>query len=315
MRQLLLSAYKFCFRALDGSGVGRFAFVRGVNDFLVKSFKKTYAEVQGHKMYLDANDSLSLSVNGVYEPVETELLKKLVKPGDTVLDIGANIGYYTLILAGLVGDGGKVYAFEPDPTNYDLLRRNVELNGYKNIVLVQKATSNQNGSLRLYLCADNKAMHRVYASQYCEDDFVEIEAVKLDDYFAGRDEQIDFVKIDIEGAEYAAIEGMRSLLGKNERLKLVTEYTPVAIKEFGIDPPEYLRLLADCGFGFSLIDEEHDRLTPMDVRQVAETYRPDKEHVINLLCTKEARGDAREEPRAAAPAEPVGRAVAAGLEK
>ncbi|HKP72261.1 MAG TPA: FkbM family methyltransferase [Pyrinomonadaceae bacterium] len=288
MRKMLVSVYQFCFRMLEGSGVGRFALVRRANDFLVRSLKQTYAEVQGHKMYLDANDSLALSVNGVYEPFETELLRKLVKPGDTVLDIGANIGYYTLILAELVGATGKVYAFEPEPTNFELLRRNVELNGYKNVVLVRKATSNKNGSLRLYLCEDNKAMHRVYESHYCGDGYVEIEAVRLDDYFAGRDERIDFIKIDIEGAEYAALEGMQTLLRKNSRAKLVTEYTPLAIKEFGVEPQEYLRLLKDFGFEFQRIDETNNRVEPTDMRHLVETYTPDKEFVINLLCTREA---------------------------
>ncbi|HLL16136.1 MAG TPA: FkbM family methyltransferase [Pyrinomonadaceae bacterium] len=287
MRKRLLSVYQYCFKMLIGSGVGRFAVVRGANDFLVKSFKQTYAEVQGHKMFLDAADSLSLSVNGAYEPFETELMHSLVKPGDTVLDIGANIGYYTLILARLVGERGKVYAFEPDPTNYELLKRNIALNGYKNVVPVMKATSNKNGTLRLYLCRDNKAMHRVYDSQYC-DGFIEIEAVRLDDYFAGREEKIDFIKIDIEGAEYAALEGMATLLGKSRRAILVTEYTPIAIKEFGIEPQEYLRLLMDFGFKFERIDEEHKRIEPTDINRLVETYTPDKEYVINLLCTREA---------------------------
>jgi FkbM family methyltransferase len=287
MRKRLLSVYQYCFKMLIGSGVGRFAVVRGANDFLVKSFKQTYAEVQGHRMFLDAADSLSLSVNGAYEPFETELLHSLVKPGDTVLDIGANIGYYTLILARLVGERGKVYAFEPDPTNYELLKRNIALNGYKNVVPVMKATSNKNGTLRLYLCRDNKAMHRVYDSQYC-DGFIEIEAIRLDDYFAGREEKIDFIKIDIEGAEYAALEGMATLLGKSRRAILVTEYTPIAIKEFGIEPQEYLRLLMDFGFKFERIDEEHKRIEPTDMSRLVETYTPDKEYVINLLCTREA---------------------------
>jgi FkbM family methyltransferase len=287
MRKMLLSIYQYCFKMLIGSGIGRFAFVRGANNFLVKSFKQTYAEVQGHKMFLDATDSLSLSVNGIYEPFETELLHRLVKPGETVIDIGANIGYYTLILARLVGERGKVYAFEPDPTNYELLKRNIELNGYKNVVPVMKATSNKNGTLRLYLCRDNQAMHRVYESQYC-DGFIEIEAVRLDDYFAEREEQIDFIKIDIEGAEYAALEGMTTLLRRSQRATLVTEYTPIAIKEFGLEPQEYLRLLMNFGFKFKRIDEENNRVEPMDIDQLVEIYTPDKEYVINLLCTREA---------------------------
>jgi tRNA G37 N-methylase Trm5 len=120
--------------------------------------------VQGHKMYLDSKESLDLSIYGVYEEYETDLIKKEIDRGDVVLDLGANIGYYTLLFAKKVGDEGRVYAFEPDPTNFSLLKKNVEINGYRNVVLIQKAVSNKNGKLKLYLNEDNKGDHRFYNS-------------------------------------------------------------------------------------------------------------------------------------------------------
>ena len=102
-------------------------------------------------MFLDSNDSLRLSINGTYSEYETDVMKKIVKKGDVDLDLGANIGYYTLIFAKIVGKNGKVFAFEPDLTNFTLLKKNVEINGYKNVVLINKAVSDKTGKLKLFL--------------------------------------------------------------------------------------------------------------------------------------------------------------------
>src|SRR3990172_11374400 len=77
--------------------------------------------VGGHKMVLDPQDSLKLSSQGFYEPFLTGLVKQHTEPGDVVLDIGGNIGYYTLVFASLVGNEGKIYAFEPEPDLFKLL--------------------------------------------------------------------------------------------------------------------------------------------------------------------------------------------------
>jgi FkbM family methyltransferase len=209
--------------------------------------------IDGHKMWLDDKDSLGLSSNnGIFEPQEIELVKQHVSLGDTVLDIGANIGYYTLIFAKLVGEHGKVFAFEPDPTNFALLKKNVEINGYSNVILVPKAVSNENKKAKLYLCEQNQGMHRVYNSVFCNDS-IDIEFLRLDDYF--QDDKINFIKIDIEGAEYAAIQGMQNLLNRNREAKLLTEFSPAASLENGIDSTDYLKILVDLGFNIYSVGE------------------------------------------------------------
>src|SRR5262249_36182110 len=154
------------------------------------------------------------AANGVYEPFETGLLQNQLRPGDVVVDVGANIGYYTLLFARCVGPRGRVFAFEPDQTNFDLLRRNVERNGYTNVTLVRKAVAAQSGKLRLYLCEDNKGDHRTYDSHDGRPS-LEIDAVSLDDYFAGERGSIALIKMDIQGAEEGALRGMRRLLADN----------------------------------------------------------------------------------------------------
>lgn len=215
MYKVILSIFRKGVKVLSGHGIGKFYPVKVVFHFLSSRLKDTngIAEVQGHKMFLDSKDTLALSLWGVYEPLETELVKKEVKKGDVVLDIGANIGYYTLIAAKLVGENGKVFAFEPDPTNFAILKKNVELNGYKNVVLVQKAASNKTGKLKLYLSEDNSADHKIYDSHEGRQS-TEIEATRLDDYFKNYNGEINLIKMDIEGAEGGAIQGMSSLLQK-----------------------------------------------------------------------------------------------------
>lgn len=128
MRKIMLSISKKAVKILSGHGIVNFYFVKVIHSFMISNLKSSFAEVQGYKMFLDSKNFINLSINGVYEPFETELVQKEIKRGDVVLDIGANIGYWTLIFAKLVGEEGRVFAFEPDPTNFALLNNNIVKN-------------------------------------------------------------------------------------------------------------------------------------------------------------------------------------------
>lgn len=283
MRKILLLMYKDATKILSGHGIGRFYPVRIINNFIISYLKSNFAEVQGHKMFLDSKDSLYLSINGVYEPFETELVKKEIRKGDVVLDIGANIGYYTLIFAKLVSEEGKVFAFEPDPTNFALLKKNIEINEYKNVILVQKAVSNKTGKIRLYLSEDNKADHRIYDSHDGRQS-IEIESIRLDDYFKNYDRKIAFIKMDIEGAEGGALQGMTNLLKENKNVKIATEFWPIGVKKFGMEPEEYLKLLLKHNFKLYHINEQEKKIEPANISELLETYTLEKENFTNLLC-------------------------------
>lgn len=248
--------------------------------------KSNFALVDGHKMFLDSKDSLGLSSEGIYEPFETEFVKRELKKGDVVLDIGANIGYYTLIFAKLVGEKGKVFAFEPEPTNFYLLKKNVEINGYKNVTLIQMAVSNKTEKLKLYLSEVNKGDHRIYDSHNGRQ-FLEIEAVRLDDYFKNYNEKIDFIKMDIQGAEGGAIQGGFSFLQKNKNVRIITEFWPIGLKTSGIAPQEYLELLIGLGFRLYEVSEWEKRIKPVDIPELLEIYIPEKGNYTNLLCVRE----------------------------
>jgi FkbM family methyltransferase len=250
-------------------------------DFIRSLFRTNFAEVQGHKMFLDHKDSLYLSLNGVFEPFATKCVKKIIKKGDVVLDIGANIGYYTLIFAKLVGNSGKVFAFEPEPKNFALLVKNIEINGYKNIICVKKAVSDENGTIKLYLSESNMGDHRIYNSHDSRK-AVKIETVRLDDYFKDYKGRIDFIKMDIQGGELKAIKGMDYFLRKNGCRKMLTEFWPNGIKNSGSNPQQYINLLLKYGFDIYKVNEEKEKLELANIPELLKS----KENDQNLLCVK-----------------------------
>ena len=285
MRNPLFSILQKIYYGIGGRGLGRIRPLRWAYGLLFNLFKPSSVMVQGHRMWLDDRDTLELATHEIYEPMETDIFKKQIKPGNTVLDIGANIGYYTLISARLVGPLGRVYAFEPDPANFRLLQKNVEANGYANVVLVNKAVSNKTGKLRLYLNPANRGDHRVYDSKDGRPS-LEIETVALDRFFKPLDKKIHFIKMDIQGAEALALEGMKGLVGKNKRIKLVTEFSPASLKLAGSRPESYLKSLKLLGFSLFEISEKKKSIQPVKPAQLLKRPWGGSEDYTNLLCVK-----------------------------
>ena len=111
----------------------------------------------------DQHVSRRIREDGIWEPYETSLLLRLLQPGDVFVDVGANIGYFSVLAASLVGEQGAVFSFEPDPNNYRLLCANMALNAFDgNSVTVEAALSDLAGEGRLFLSEDNLGDHQVY---------------------------------------------------------------------------------------------------------------------------------------------------------
>jgi len=162
VRKLMFLGLKKATKLLRGKWIVKFPLSKSVHKSLYRYLRPhgiVLTEIQGSEMYLDPEVELCsyLLLHGVWEEHETALFKQLVKKGMVVVDLGAYIGYYTLIAAKIVGETGKVFAFEPEPHNYDLLVKNIEVNGYKNVIPVQKAVSNKTGTTYLALNPENKA--------------------------------------------------------------------------------------------------------------------------------------------------------------
>ena len=259
--------------------------------FLYEHFKPRdiFFEVEGNKMYLDGLaigvPSIPLATDLLFGPNEElvgQVLKEEVKPGMTVIDLGAHFGYYTLLMARLVGDTGKVFAFEPDPNNYALLTKNITINDYKNIVPIQKAVSNKTGQVKLFL-TDTSFGHHLSTSNE-EGRFVIVDAITLDEFFEYEDLPIDFIKMNIEGAETAALQGMANLIKKNKSLKIITEFAPSFLRRAGSSPEEFLNKLVGYGFGLYHMSEERKSVEPSDVSSLLRQYAGDT--WTKLLCVR-----------------------------
>lgn len=262
---------------LTGNKIGKIKPFKELHKFVSSKVKSRTAEVMGHKMLLDENDDLSLSINEVFEPVETDIVIKQVKLGQTVVDIGANIGYYTLIMARLVGPEGRVIAFEPDPNNFDILKKNIEMNGYKNVTLYQKAVSQESGNIQLYFNRHGSISRTFDAGDGREK--MEVGAVKLDDVVK---ERVDFIKIDIEGAEIGAIKGSKEILSK-WKPTIISEFAPKDIKKFGATAEEYLRIMQELKYNFYDADEETRNLQKVDIETLLSKYPEDGILHTNIL--------------------------------
>src|SRR5579863_1663592 len=214
-------------------------------DFMARC-ERSHAWVYGHRMILDPDDTVvsrRLCAEGSFEHRETELVLQEVRRGDIVADLGANIGYYTLLFARQTGPQGHVYAFEPDPHNFSLLRRNVLQNGYANVTCVPCAVSDRSGSVRLYRNDGNRGDHRVYDSHDGRSS-LDIPCLALDDYFAEIDRPVNFIKMDIQGAEAGALRGMQRLIERGAAdLRIVTEFWPRGLTLCGDNPRRFLDAL------------------------------------------------------------------------
>jgi FkbM family methyltransferase len=261
-------------------GIRKWTFARELYGSLTKIKVDKPLNLDGFKIFIDSNDSLELlrKKNFYENNKEVEIMKKIVKKGDIVLDIGANIGIYSLLLAKLVGETGKVYSFEPDPQNFDTLLKNIKINRYENIIAINKAISKKTGKIKLYLAEWNKGDHRIYPSDE-KRKFLEIEAVNLDNYFKDNNEDIKFVKIDIQGAEPLLFEGGQ-LFFKNKKPIVLQEFWPVGINASGEDLKKFLDFLAS---NYKIYSENNAKIEikPKDILSLVSIK---KRNHTNLLC-------------------------------
>jgi FkbM family methyltransferase len=272
--------------AVSGHGLGQIKPIRMAYNSLFHLLKPKSVMVQGHRMYLDDQDSLELATREIYEPFETALFKKAIKPGQTVLDIGANIGYYTLIAAKIVGPRGKVYAFEPDPDNFSLLKKNVEINGYANVVLINKAVSDKTKTAPFFLNKTNKGDHRLYDSNDGRPSIL-VQTVKLDDFFKKLNSKIHFIKMDIQGSEAMALEGLKATIKNNSRIKLMTEFWPYGLNQAGHSPSDYLKTLKTLKFKLWEISEKEKTMRPAQIRDILKQHTLQNRNYTNIFGRKE----------------------------
>jgi FkbM family methyltransferase len=146
-------------------------------------------------LHVDGEDEIvaqEIMRDGVWEPLLTQLVTHEIGRGDVVLDLGAHIGYYTLLFSTLVGPRGRVIAFEPEPRNYSLLRKNVALNDRRNVTTVDRAVSSHSRRATLHQAIGNLGAHSLFA--HADDPAIDVECVMLDAFCEGRVDAVDYMK-------------------------------------------------------------------------------------------------------------------------
>jgi len=219
--------------------------------------------------------------DGFWEKDLSEQFMRRIKKGDIFLDIGANIGYYSLFAASFLDGTGKVYSFEPLPELCEQMHRSIEENNFSNIEVFNLGLSDKEGEREIYIRDENIGGSSL--SQLSNLTSVKIFGakkikVKKLDLLLNNNLGVDIIKIDVEGHEYEALKGAASVLKKNHPL-IFMEFSPVFyVRDYAEKPYELILFLRNLGYSFFTLDGKD-----LDL----ETWLYDGDNInsqINIIC-------------------------------
>lgn len=207
--------------------------------------------------------------NGVYEEELTRFLVEdlVLCEGDLVVDAGANLGWFSVLLDHVAPKGVTIYAFEPDPKNFELLTENLERNGAGGVVPVREALAERSGRRRLYLYPDKNRGRHCLGEMSGTAGTVDVSTITLDRFFRERGlhgRSVGLLKVDVEGFEVPVLEGAAGVL---DRCRMVTtEYAPALIRRSGHQPERLLEHLSEFGFEAHRVEGAGlERTTPAEL--------------------------------------------------
>lgn len=239
---------------------------------------------------------LPILLKSSYEENVVQVFLQHLKPDTHFLDIGANIGYYSLLAASHCPQG-KVFSFEPDETNFRYLKTSIAYNGFDAIIQAYPlAVSDQDESIIIYdagssinsgaiVTAKDKESLSPYVGT-ANPAFKTIAAVTLDSFLEST--RIDVVKLDIEGHEPFALQGMKQLLQQNQPI-IFTEFAPVSLNHIGKTSPEtFLQFFVDLGYQISAIDGEGNLIAcQQNISAIIDYFQNQRQNHIDLLLTRQ----------------------------
>ena len=194
----------------------------------------------------------------------------VVKPGMVVVDVGANIGIYSLHAARLLQGSGQLHSFEPTPRSFALLKANLAANGILSgdtIHLYQSAVTDRRGTEVFYIDENDSAWNSLYAGTHLSS--IQVATVALDDVFAPG-ATVDVLKMDAEGAEPFVWRGMRRVLTENPQIRIFTEFAPTHLRRAGVEPTNFLEEITSAGFRVSRIEDYTGEAIPFDLAGLRE---------------------------------------------
>jgi FkbM family methyltransferase len=226
-----------------------------------------------------------LFMTGQFEEVEMNWVRQILKPGNIVFDVGANGGIYTITASKAVGPTGHVYAFEPGERELDLLRTNVVKNNLSNVTIVNKAISDRKASASFVISRDG-AMNSLAKNSHGNQKMigsVEVLTISIDEFV---DEfhipKVDFMKIDVEGAEHLVFKGMSNTLASNDNLQVLFECCNSTSSGFNYSALDLLGDLKKKGLLISCIDSSSS-LVSIDKEIIDKSV---DEKIYNFVASK-----------------------------
>ncbi len=259
--------------------------------YLNKLFAKIFPffiNIKGVKVYFNSLDRMLATFLwkfGLLEGYEMNLFQSLLKEGDVMLDIGANMGVYSLISSPKIGKSGKVIAFEPDIDNYTIFKKSITANQFKNVMVYPYAVSNKNEKIYFEKNTFNSGNHQIRKEKTANFQ-TSIDAVMLDD-FLRNEQKIDIIKIDIQGAEFFAFEGMKELIARFPKLIIFSEYWVKGLRDMGVNPHEYIDLLKSLNFNIYRINSKKSCIEKLDYEHI-KTNPEFEQDYLNFILSKDA---------------------------
>ena len=224
--------------------------LRDITNWIIKKLLPVKVKVGKYFLYLNPNDPV---VSGaiffnVYEKCESKFLKSICFEGMSVLDIGANIGFYTAIFSQFAKETGVVVAIEPDKESFKYLSKSINFFDYKNVLSFPVAASDTKQRLPLFISKENRGDNRLYSKDLKRDSIM-VDCLTVDELLkTNKIESLDLIKIDVQGYEPKVLNGMRNIVNASKALIILSEFWPQGILEAGENPKEYLKMLRNMQF-------------------------------------------------------------------
>lgn len=212
-----------------------------------------YTTNEGLKFEMDSAEAVNSGVVilGSWNQFETNVLKAILQPGDVVIDVGAFMGSYSLLVSKLIGGEGKVYAFEPSPDHLRKLKRNILLNNFRNIQTFNLALSNKKGVVKFYVAGSRSSLMKNEAESHMDKKVkpIKVKAVTLNDFVnKERIKHIDFIKIDVEGWDLQVLKGASNILKGKDAPDIMVEVIDDQLKRAGSSSYDLIKYMKSFAY-------------------------------------------------------------------
>ena len=260
------------------------------NSFLELDFKELKKNIdvklKTHNPKDDIGVSAYLHKNKIWEPFETSLFIEIINKKEYFVDVGANIGYYSLLSSKLLKSGGMVYSFEPESKNIEIFKENIKANKVQNVVLFENACSNNDDPIYLTLSRNNLGDHRVSKNKNPESK--NIMPVVLDDVYKKFRFIPDLVKIDTQGYEFNILSGSQSLLSQsNTKTIFIIEFWPKGLQDQNYSLSKLVNLINKKYFSFFALFEENKTIFNISVDHLLDWSKtimsPSTDRYMNII--------------------------------